>query len=258
MELNHEISNDTPRDAASIVLLRDAPAGLEVFLLQRHAASADLGGAYVFPGGKLDAGDCDPALATALQLDPEQLRANLGEPDTPALKALGLYAAALRETQEEADVKLDAKQIHPWSRWITPPIPAFRSKRFDTRFFVAHMPPNQTANHDNHEATHSLWLTPRQALERYWNGEIAFAPPQIMGLAHLARHASAESVIDEARRRLPPLILPHTLEVDGIRMMCYPSDPEHPVLQRALPGPTRLHLRHKRFEPVGGFEGFFE
>lgn len=258
MELNHEISIDMPRDAASIVLLRDAPAGLEVFLLERHTASADLGGAYVFPGGKLDAGDCDLALATALQLDPEQLRANLGEPETPPLQAFGLYAAALRETREEAGVQLDGSQIHPWSRWITPQIPAFRSKRFDTRFFVARIPPDQTASHDNYEATHSLWLSPREALVRYWNGEIAFAPPQIMGLAHLARHASAKSVIEEAQSRQPPLILPHSLAVDGVRMMCYPGDPEHPVRQRALPGPTRLFLRQRRFEPQGAFEEFFE
>ena len=63
MQLNSEIVLTPPRASATVVLLRDAPQkGLEVFLLRRHTASAVLGGAYVFPGGKLDAADCDPAL----------------------------------------------------------------------------------------------------------------------------------------------------------------------------------------------------
>ncbi len=61
MELNHEVVTETPRPSATVVLLRDDRGpGLEVFLLRRHTASAVLGGAYVFPGGKLDESDSTP------------------------------------------------------------------------------------------------------------------------------------------------------------------------------------------------------
>jgi hypothetical protein len=48
------------------------------------------------------------------------------------------------------------------------------------------------------------------------------------------------------------------LLTDGTRVLCYPGDERHPVAQRALPGPTRLHYRDKRFEPAGGFEALFD
>lgn len=60
MELNHAVVTAPPRPAASVLLLRDAPQGLEIFMLKRHGASDVLGGAYVFPGGKIDAADHEP------------------------------------------------------------------------------------------------------------------------------------------------------------------------------------------------------
>jgi len=69
MQLNSEIVTTPPRASATVVLLRDEPQkGLEVFLLRRHTASAVLGGAYVFPGGKLDAADCTPAVHAHLDV----------------------------------------------------------------------------------------------------------------------------------------------------------------------------------------------
>jgi hypothetical protein len=137
-------------------------------------------------------------------------------------------------------------------------VPSVSSKRFDTRFFVAAVPAGQQATHDNHEATESTWLSPRAGLQQYWNRAIELAPPQIMSLVHLARHDSVASVLAQARGRLPPLIQPEPFELDGTRVLCYPGDERHPVAQRALPGPTRLHYRDKRFEPTGGFEALFD
>jgi hypothetical protein len=147
--------------------------------------------------------------------------------------------------------------LQPWSRWITPVVGGVMRKRFDTRFFLARVPPGQEPRHDNHEATDSCWLTPRAALQQYWHGEIELAPPQIMSLAHLARHAEVGSVMAEAKARLPPLVHPAAIEVDGERVAAYPGDAQHPVAQRALPGPTRLHFRRGRFEPAEGFESLF-
>ena len=291
MELNHEELTAPPRDAASVVLLRDAQEGLQVFLLRRASgAGAVLGGAYVFPGGKVDEADALPGTLSHLTRTAGQLQPTLNQADLPATRAASLYVAALREAFEEAGVllaqwqrgapsaqalagaaerlnggaalpglldelgaRLDADAIVPWSRWVTPKRSSFMTKRFDTRFFVAGLPQGQSARHDNHETDESVWLAPGRALEEYYANQIDLAPPQIMGLAHLARHASVDSVLAEARGRRPPLIEPHTLQAEGeSRVVCYPGDPAHSVAARALPGPTRLHYVNKRFSPPGG------
>ena len=133
-------------------------------------------------------------------------------------------------------------------------MPSMMSKRFDTRFFLARAPHAQTAVQDNHETTEILWSTPRQALLQYWQGDIVLAPPQIMSLSHLCLFNSVDEAMQEAAQRTPPVILPEPFDQDGMRVICYPGDPQHPVSQRALPGPTRLHFRNKRFEPEGGLD----
>ena len=283
MELNTEIPNHPPRDASTVMLLRDGASGIEVFLVKRHSASRVLGGAYVFPGGKLDA--ADSALHHRhLNLSAQALHTKLGEPETPADKASALFVAALRETFEEAGVllsetppaqdaasaaqdfhtlldaqglRLDVQALHPWVRWITPRMPSVTNRRFDTRFFMAAMPAQQTAAHDNVETTASAWLRPREALEQYWNQAIDMAPPQIMSLAHLARHDSVASVLADLGTRTPATILPESHDQDGQRVICYPGDPRHSVSTRALPGPTRLVWRNQRFEPEGGLNALW-
>jgi 8-oxo-dGTP pyrophosphatase MutT (NUDIX family) len=282
MEL-HGDRNDMPaRASATVLLLRDAPSGLEVFLLKRHGLSDVLGGAYVFPGGKVDPEDAE--LAHQLDRAPEALHAALGEAGLSGVEAQSLFVAAIREVFEEtgvlfADVEpgraagawdlhragspfaelalggrwtLRASALQPWSRWITPLVGGVIRKRFDTRFFVATVPAGQTARHDDKEATEGLWLSPRDALRQYWARAIELAPPQIMSLSHLALHADAASVIEEARRTVPPTVQPEAFQEDGVRVLCYPGDPRHTVPGRALPGPTRLAFRDGRFEPEGG------
>lgn len=288
MELNSEVVTAPPRAAATVVMLRDGPAGLEVFLLKRHGNSDVLGGAYVFPGGKVDA--TDAGLAGHLDQSPAELHAALGEAELDLPAATSFYVAALREAFEESGVlfateadaaqlqqaaallheghtfgdmlarlalQLNTRSVLPWSRWITPRMPSVSNKRFDTRFFVTAVPAQQTARHDDFETTESVWLAPRMALQQYWDGQIALAPPQIMSLAHLARHATVAGVLAEARQRRPPVILPEPFDQEGMRVICCPGDERHPVRERALPGPTRLHFRNKRFEPQGGFDGLF-
>lgn len=290
MELHTQPAQGPVRPAASVVMLRDGPEGLEVFLLKRHGLSDVLGGVYVFPGGKVDAGDAMIDLHAHLDLAASALHAALGEPDLDQIEAAALHVAALREAFEESGVlyaqgagarqaamawellrqghafdevlqamslRLEASRLHPWSRWITPIIGAVARKRFDTRFFLAPMPAGQLARHDDHEATDSVWLTPRTALQQYWDRTIELAPPQILSLAHLSRHPSVASALAEARGRLPPTIRPELFEQDGTRVVCYPGDGRHSVPQRALPAPTRLHYRDRRLEPTQGFEAFF-
>jgi 8-oxo-dGTP pyrophosphatase MutT (NUDIX family) len=257
MELNLEATDAPIRASATVVMLRDTPEGLEVFLLKRHGLSDVLGGAYVFPGGKVDASDADEALHAKLDLATDVLHAALHEPDLTVVEATAVFVAALRETYEEAGVQLAASELVPWSRWVTPAVGGVVRKRFDTRFFIARLPSGQQARHDDHETTDSAWLNPREALRRYWDGDIQLAPPQIMSLAHLSRHARAEEALAAARGRRPPLIHPESFQQDGARVICYPGDERHSQRERALPGPTRLHWLAGRFEPEGGFDALF-
>jgi hypothetical protein len=112
-----------------------------------------------------------------------------------------------------------------------------------------HLPP-----HDNHEAIDSAWLTPRAALQRYWDGGIELAPPQILSLSHLAHHESVSAALQHARLHPPPLVEPEPFEHEGTRMVCYPGDERHTIRERALPAPTRLQYRNGRFEPLGGLD----
>ncbi len=291
MKLHLETIHSAPRPAATVVLLRDTPEGMQVFLMKRNGLSDVLGGAYVFPGGKVDAADAELDMSAHLDQPVAVLHAGLNEPDIDAQTAGGLYVAALREAFEESGVlfahgdstpepatraaallregltfnavlarlalQLQTRSLAPWSRWITPTAPSVMNKRFDTRFFVAALPDGQVARHDDFETTESIWLTPRAALGQYWNGDIELAPPQIMSLAHLARHASTASVLATARARVPPVIQPEPFDQEGIRVICYPGDARHSVREQALPGPTRLCYRNKRFEPVDGLEALF-
>ena len=284
----HGDRNDTPAlPSATVIMLRDGPAGLEAFLLKRHGLSDVLGGAYVFPGGKVDAEDAE--LADRLDVPANRLHAALHEPGLDESQAAALYVAAVREVFEETgvlyapvdasaatracklmregrnfgevldaiDLHLTVKGIAPWSRWITPLVGGVVRKRFDARFFVAAAPAGQEPVHDEHEATESIWLAPRAALRQYWDGAIQLAPPQIMSLAHLSRFASVEHALSYASQHAPPLIQPEAFEMDGMRVLCYPGDERHSVRDRAMPGPTRLCWRNRRFEPLGGaFEEF--
>ena len=294
MELNHQAITTPVRDAATVVLLRDAPAGLEVFLMKRSGLSDVLGGAYVFPGGKLDVADTIDDMPNRLDQTPLALHAALNEPALEHNNAAALYVAALREAFEESGVlfaenanlavsdkttaqaaellkngqsfpailaqlglRLQTLHVQPWSRWITPKLASVSTKRFDTRFFIAAVPHHQTAAHDNYETTESVWLAPRAALEEYWSGGISLAPPQIMSLAHLSHHRTVASALAEARSKPPAVIEPEPFDFEGLRTITYPGDAQHSIRERALPGPTRLCFRNKRFEPLNGFEALF-
>ena len=285
MEQNYETVTTPPVDAASVLLLRDSDAGLQVLLMRRAQASQVLGGAYVFPGGKVDAEDHSPEALQHLSETPARLQARLHESALDPARAAGLFMAALREAFEECGVlagqdadgpalaarlreqlgqqswhlslrqagqPLRTEALLPWSRWITPRQPAVTNKRFDTRFFVARVCDDQQARHDNFETTDSVWLTPLQALTRYANGEIDLVAPQIMSLFELKAHRTVDQALDEARQRPPALIEPHPFDQDGQRILCYPGDPSHPVANRAMRGPTRLLFTKGRFVPLGG------
>jgi 8-oxo-dGTP pyrophosphatase MutT (NUDIX family) len=287
-------SQEPPRDSASVVLLQDGAAGMQVLLLRRHAKASSMAGIYVFPGGKLEGEDHFTDGASHLDQPHSTLAQQLGEACTTPATAAALYVAALREALEECGLllaepqtagqgvdagdarkrlrggqaftsvletlalRLQTRALLPWSRWITPVAPSMSSRRFDTRFFVARAPSGQVARHDDEETVDTLWIAPRTALEQYRDGAIDLAPPQIMSLAHLARYASAAQVLEAASCRRPPTILPQAFDDGGTRVICYPGDARHAVREHALPGPTRLYYRERRFFPEQGFDALFD
>ena len=256
--LNDITIKDSPTDAATVILLRQSStAPIEVLLLCRGNSKTVMNNAWVFPGGKKDPADADNSAQIIKRLDgaPELL---LNEPELSSQDAASLYATGCRETQEETGVILEPTALVPWSRWITPNEPAMMKKRFDARFFIAPMPESQTATHDGVEATDSTWLTPQAALRSYVEEKITLAPPQIMSLAAIARFNSIEECIGHSKNIRPPCIQPGVLKNDdGTRVLTYPGDPEHPVSERRLPGPTRLIWKSGHFEPIDGYDSFF-
>lgn len=284
LEINSDEIHTQPVASATVMVLRDSPDGIEVLMVRRHSNSGVLGGVHVFPGGKLDAQDCEVD-THGLDQPLQHLHQTLNQPGLDPATAAGLHVAALRETFEECglllgldvppdvltqaqdglaaglgftamlrrlDLPLATAALTPWSRWVTPRVPSVSNKRFDTRFFVARMPVGQEARHDNHEATEAVWLQPRAGLHQYWEGRIDLAPPQIMSLSHLARFGSVAELLATARRQVPGLIEPEPFDQDGQRVICYPGDARHSQPEAIWPGPTRLTWRNRRFEPEGG------
>ena len=159
-----------PRQAASVILLRGADEALELLLVQRNPEARFMGGAWVFPGGAVDAheGDGDEAHRTA----------------------------ALRELEEEAGVTVtDPGSLVKFSRWITP---AEVKIRFDTHFFLASLPEGAEAVADGQECVDARWYSPRAALAAYERGEILLVFPTIK---HLEQLSLFQSTADAARAR---------------------------------------------------------
>jgi len=152
----------TPRQAASVILLRGGSDALEILLVKRNPEARFMGGAWVFPGGAVDTAD--------------------GERD------VAHRAAGLRELAEEASVTLDDPDgLVPFSRWITP---AEVKTRFDTRFFLAPAPPGQEPRVDGSEMVDIGWFAPGDALR-----DLPLPYPTRMHLEELARFGSADELL---------------------------------------------------------------
>lgn len=237
-----------PRDAATVVLLRDAAAGLEVYLLRRAPSMAFAAGMYVFPGGSVDPRDGSVDTAWA------------GPPVAEWGRALGcdeglaraLVCAAVRETFEEAGVLLagpssgevvadttgpdwerdraalldrtlsmagllDVRRLvlrsdllRPWAHWVTP---EFEPRRFDTRFLVAALPEGQRARDVSGEADRAEWVPVRAALDEQAAGRMAMLPPTVSVLRELADLPHVASVLTAQRR--VRRVMPRLVESGG-------------------------------------------
>jgi 8-oxo-dGTP pyrophosphatase MutT (NUDIX family) len=253
-----------PVPAATLVLLRDRSAGgFDILLMERHAKSKFAAGDYVFPGGKLTSDDNPPdALRWCAGLDAAAAAKTLDLAD--ANLAVAHWIGVIRETFEEVGVllataadggpariaagrlaecrsacqadnrafwelvkgenlKLATDRLVYFAHWITP---EGQPLRFDTRFFAAPMPPDQSPTGDGKEVTDLRWLAPDEALDAQKRGEISLRNPTIKNLMLFTEATSGADALARLRGRTVTTIAPRVLMLpDGTRRVLMPGDP---------------------------------
>jgi 8-oxo-dGTP pyrophosphatase MutT (NUDIX family) len=242
------------RDAATVVLLRDGgTAGLEVYLLRRTGSMAFAAGMHVFPGGSVDPRDaeahvdwagppparwaewlaCDERLARALVCaavretfeesgvllaghvsgSPEDVVADTTTDDVERDRlALLDRSLSMAELLARRGLVLRSDLLRPWAHWITP---EFEPRRFDTRFFVAAVPPGQRPRHVSTEADSATWLPVSDAVAAHDAGRLDMLPPTIESLRELATFGTVDEVLAAPREVRP--VLPRLVR-DGGRL----------------------------------------
>ena len=249
-----------PRDAATVVVLRDHPRhGLQAFMLRRVRSMAFAPGAYVFPGGSVDPRDGEVTLAWSGP-SPAEWGAAFNASETLARE---LVCAAVRETFEETLVLLAGPTetsvvddtrgedweadrqalldrslsfadfldrrglvlrtdlLRPWAHWITPEV---EPKRYDTRFFVAGMPEGQRARDVSTEADQVTWVRPADAVERSKRGEWFLMPPTLATLSELAEYETVADVLAAPREIV--VHQPVAKIIDGVAYLVPPEGEE--------------------------------
>ena len=161
----------TPQPAASVVLLRDGPAGPEILYLRRSPDLKFMGGYWVFPGGRIDPGD-HPRNGGSDELAPAR-------------------QAAAREAHEEAGVAVDPAALHPICQWTTP---ATSPIRFATWFFAAAAAP-PSVRVDGVEIEDHRWWRPPDALQAHREQRILFANPTFALSTRLTGHATVAEAL---------------------------------------------------------------
>ena len=157
----------------------------------------------------------------------------------------------LKELAKEEHILYALDLLIPYSHWITPEI---ESRRFNTRFFLAHHPMDQFPFHDSIETTKSLWLTPASALGSYQSGDILLMPPTLKTLEELNRfHSSHELFTATASKRIDTILPQGYITEDGFGVML-PHDPEYAIdLYKQPPRsdePSRIVMKDKKWRLV--------
>lgn len=252
-----------PAAAATIVLLRPATAGFQMFMILRHHQIDFASGALVFPGGKVEAGDSDPALGalcdgadsdeTVRSIQVGAIREAFEECGVLLARAAGeevlIGGARLSELDPYRDrihggelsflefltrysLRLACDQLVPFAHWITPEM---MPKRFDTYFYLAMAPADHVAVHDGHESVDSVWITPEQAMADAASGTRTIIFPTLRNIAKLATAPTAEVAIEEARRSAVMTVMPWMEQRDDATYLCIPPDAGYDISEEKIP-----------------------
>ena len=239
-----------PLASATILLVRDGASGVEVFMVKRHHQIDFASGALVFPGGKLDEHDKNPALRNhadgAQNLDDLRLSlaacairegfeesgillarkpGNTDYIDAAASHALSHWRPKLNKSEVGLAEFLAHENLHlacdalvPFAHWVTP---IFMPKRFDTYFYIAATPPGQLGRHDGSESVDSVWVNPMEAIEdKRWT--IIF--PTKMNLLKLGKAKSAAEAITAAKAEPVVTVEPKVITKDGKQLLTIPDN----------------------------------
>ena len=236
-ELKTESAPDplVPRPAATVMLVRDTPEGIKIFLMRRHSAMDFVAGVMVFPGGGVDDRDRNADVAwrgpdrqwwaERLGVDPELAEALVcaaaretfeesgvlfaGAADDPDLlvddasvyreqrAALENKSLSFGEFLRSENLVLRADLLRPWANWVTPK--EERTRRYDTYFFVGALPKGQRADGDNTETDKAGWVTPQAALDDFAEGRSFLLPPTWTQLDALNGRTVAEVLAVERK-----------------------------------------------------------
>ena len=213
-----------PRPAATVLLMRDAGSEFEILMTRRSKTASFAPGAFVFPGGALDAADRAAraqALARFRKSQDDELRAFSIAAIREAFEELGIllaYDSSGRLVTQEGIERLDRSDqnffeqiereslllagdsMHWYCHWITDrDLP----KRFDVRFLVARIPEGQSPVADEAEQFEPTWISPREALEGHEAGRIPMIFPTIRTLRRLAESRSVDEILAQCRDDAP-------------------------------------------------------
>lgn len=189
-------------------------------MVRRAATIAFYGGAWVFPGGRVDACDCAPGESL------ESLEA--------------VKRAAVREAHEEVALNLASEQLTWMSLWTTPIV---RPKRFKTWFFVAAMNSDEVKV-DGGEIDAHQWLTFEQAFAAHRAQQMELPPPTFVTLTELSRFSRTADAIAEFKQRAPLQYTPKLVSIEDGICSLYESDAGYADEDLTRPGPRdRLWAR---------------
>ena len=211
--------------AATLVTLRDGSADLEVLLLRRSRELSAFAGAWVFPGGAVEAAD--------------------GPTDGWHAPQATARNTAVRELAEETGLVVDPAALVPLARWTAPVV---MTRRFDTWFFLG-VSPGAPVCIDQGEIHEHRWIAPREALERHRTGRIPFFPPTWVTLHHLASFRRCAAALAAAGKRPPYHFAPKVVPRGEDTCFLYGGDQAYEDPGREGPGPRhRLWVRREGWQ----------
>lgn len=253
-----------PIPSATVVILRDRPGGIEVFMVVRHHAIDFASGALVFPGGKVEPADSDPAwgdlgewagaptahrsyvVAAARETFEEAGLVLARRRGTPSLvsaeeahRLVATYrkpvhdgSCSFRKLMTDESLLLAAEHMVPFAHWITPEA---MPKRFDTLFYVVAAPVEQLGAHDGSESVDGLWISPQQALKDAEAGTRTIVFATQMNLRKLAQFRTVAEAVSATRTAPIVPVMPKIEKTATGRILRIPAEAGYGITELTIP-----------------------